>query len=93
MYIHASFVVWLNNGPASFRDDVTTEQLKSYINQQVNVDTIEKVSHVDASMQPFKVTINNDHLHTVMVAKFWPIGIKCRKFFNKSQPGLKLFGK
>lgn len=29
---------------------------------------------MDAPMQPFKVTINNDHLYTVMDAKFWPIG-------------------
>ena len=64
--------------------DVESEQVRCNINRQVKVYAIEKVSHDDAPMQSFKVTINSDDFNTVMDAEFWPAGVRCRKFFRKT---------
>ena len=64
--------------------DVEPEHVVNYIKRDVNVEQFVKISHNDAQMQSFKVTVKSDDFETVMDQNFWPAGVRCRRFFSKN---------
>ncbi len=52
--------------------------------REIIVESFEKISHSDAQMQSFKVTVNTDDFDTVMDQNFWPEGVRCRRFYSKN---------
>ena len=63
--------------------DVTDDEMKQYIcDEGVNVIEIKTVSHEEARMKSFKITIETEEKDTVMSDSFWPAGIACREFYG-----------
>ena len=64
--------------------DESEESIKSFISSEgVEVVGITQVSNENAFMKSFKVTINFEDLSKVLDEDFWPMGICCRKFYEK----------
>ena len=64
--------------------DESEESIKSFISSEgVEVVGITQVSNENAFMKSFKVTINFEDMSKVLDEDFWPMGICCRKFYEK----------
>ena len=59
--------------------------LKEYIMNETNitVKACELISHADAQMRSFKVTVNVSERDQLLSANVCPVGVTCRKFLNK----------
>ena len=63
--------------------------IRKYIeNKNIEVLDIVKVSHSNAKLKSFKISILENNLGTVLNNNFWPNGVTCRLWKNKEQ---KLF--
>ena len=63
--------------------DVQQTELEKYIcDEGINVVSVKKLSHEEARMNSYKVTILTEEKETAMKDTFWPDGIACREFFE-----------
>ena len=62
-------------------NDVATEEIKSYLtDEDISVIELKLVSHEQARMKSFKLTIPTKDKEKVMSQEFWEEGIGCREF-------------
>ena len=48
----------------------------------LNVYNISKISNINAKYKFFKLTVIKDNLNVVLKPKFWPDGVKCKKWID-----------
>ena len=59
--------------------------MKNYlVDNGVNVSNIERSSHQISKFSSYKITIPKPDLHKVFDENFWPNGIYCRMWYNRT---------
>ena len=65
-------------------NDVDDSDLEKFITDEgIDAVAMERVSHEDARMKSFKVTIRSADKDKTLKDEFWPEGIMCRQFFGR----------
>ena len=65
-------------------NDVDDSDLEKLITDEgIDVVAMERVSHEDARMKSFKLTIRSADKDKTLQDEFWPEGIMCRQFFGR----------
>ena len=65
--------------------ETTDDDIKTYLSDEgINDVQVSLVSHVDARAKSFKVTVNSKDKDKIMSSDFWPDGIGCRVFYERS---------
>ena len=66
--------------------DITKEELEGYINnknRELEVRSLECMSHQDARYNKYKIEISVEDCKIVYAPDFWPFGTRIRPFFRK----------
>jgi hypothetical protein len=62
---------------------VPLEEVREYIEKEIPVINLVKVSHENATFQSFKLTINAADLDTVFTNGFWPVDVGCARYIMR----------
>ena len=66
--------------------------IKSFLNKNnIYYNNVDLVSHDNSKFNSFKIDINKFDVHKVMQSNFWPIGVKCNIWREKSKNNVQYY--
>ena len=67
------------------RKDTDDSDMKQFLLDEINMNSFERVSHVNAKNKSYKICIDETDLDKVFDPNFWPFGVSCKFYKFRSR--------